>query len=449
MNPPLRKPAATRGGAVLIVVLLVCLGLVSVTLLFGHSMLMTFRGADNELAGRQADQAIEGGVRYAETLLANVTTPGLLPDVTSYTAEAVPVGEGRFWFIGQPTETVKSGTPPVFGLVDEASKLNLNTATVEMLEGLPGMTTELAASIIDWRDADENVTENGAESETYARRQPPYNCKNAPFETIEELALVNGADRGILLGEDANLNGALDPNEDDGDRSLPADNSDGKLDAGILSYVTVYSRAPNTRADGSPRVNVRRVNPEVQTLLRDTLGDARAAAILAGAQAWTSRSVLEFYVYAKRNGMTEDEFAQVADLITTSTGNYVNGRVNVNTAGETVLACLPGIGPDKAATLVAARLSRATQDTRFTWIVATLGDDGAIAAGPWITGQSFQVCADIAAVGRHGRGYRRTKVILDRSTGTPRVIYRRNLAPLGWALGSAARDSLASRKETR
>ena len=34
-----------------------------------------------------------------------------------------------------------------FKLVDEASKLNLNTATVEMLQLLPRMTPELAAAI--------------------------------------------------------------------------------------------------------------------------------------------------------------------------------------------------------------------------------------------------------------------------------------------------------------
>ena len=35
----------------------------------------------------------------------------------------------------------------------------------------------------------------------------------------------------FVRGEDWNLNGRLDPNEDDGDISYPPDNSDGKLDA--------------------------------------------------------------------------------------------------------------------------------------------------------------------------------------------------------------------------
>ncbi len=107
------------------------------------------------------------------------------------------------------------------------------------------MTEEFAAAIVDWRDADDDVTAGGAESQIYAQKSPAYAAKNAAFESIEELALVNGATREILYGEDANLNGVLDPNEDDGEKTLPADNADGKLDAGMLAYVTVFSRESN------------------------------------------------------------------------------------------------------------------------------------------------------------------------------------------------------------
>ena len=70
-------------------------------------------------------------------------------------------------------------------------------------------------------------------------------------------------------------------------------------------------------------------------------------------------------------------------------------------------------------------------------------------AGPYVTGRTSQVTADVAAVGRHGRGYRRTRFVIDQSTGTPRIIYRRNLAPLGWALGDEIRLALAARTEAR
>jgi DNA uptake protein ComE-like DNA-binding protein len=427
----------TQQGSVLIVTLWASIGLVSVALLFGHSMLMTYRGADNDLAGRQAEQAIDGAVRYAETLFVSPETPGAFPDITSYVAEAMPVGEATAWFLGRPADSA-NGTTREFGLVDEASKLNLNTATADMLRFLPGMTDELADAIVDWRDADDDVTGNGAESSTYLAQQPSYNCKNAPFESIEELAWVHGATRLILYGEDANMNGVLDPNEDDGTQSLPEDNADGKLDPGILEYVTVFSREPNKRQDGTARVNVSQMNNDVRTLLTDNFGDARAAEIMIRiGPSQTLRSPLEFYV---RSGMTVDEFAKISDAITTRPGDFVPGLVNINTASETVLACIPGIGTEKAGTVLATRLSRSQQDTSIAWIVDILGEDGATQAGPYITGQSWQCSVDVAAVGRHGRGYRRARVVIDTTGEIPKIIYRRDLSSLGWALGSEVRQ---------
>ena len=49
----------------------------------------------------------------------------------------------------------------------------------------------------------------------------------------------------------------------------------------------------------------------------------------------------------------------------------------------------------------------------------------------------------MAAVGRYGRGYRRVQMILDNSTGTPQIVYRRDLSNLGWALGADERQALA------
>ena len=448
-----RKKRAAQRGSVLIVVLWASVGLVSIALLLGHSMVMSYRGADNDLAGRQADQVIEGAVRYAESLLVNPTTPGVLPEATSYQGEAVVVGEAEFWFFGTPADTT-SGTKDEYGLVDEAAKLNINTATLAMLKALPGMTDDFAAAIIDWRDADDDVTPGGAESSTYAQKKPAYKAKNAPFESIEELALLNGATREILYGEDANLNGVLDPNEDDGEKNLPTDNSDGKLDAGILAYVTVFSREPNKQADGTARININQPGPKaaLEKLLTDKLGAARSAQILAGIGPAPMRSVLEFFYRAvSTTGMKEDEFAKLSDALTATTGDYVPGLINVNTASAMVLACVPGIGEENSAKLVAARLNRTPKDASIAWVVAALGSasPAAVEAGPYLTGQSWQAGADVAAVGRHGRGYRRTKFVIDTSTGTPRIIYRRNLAPLGWALGSDVRQSFATQKEAK
>ena len=124
----------------------------------------------------------------------------------------------------------------------------------------------------------------------------------------------------------------------------------------------------------------------------------------------------------------------------------MEGLINVNTASETVLTWL--FDAEKASALVAARLNRAQPTRDMTWAIEIL-DDALPQAGPYLTGSSYQVSADVAAVGRNGRGYRRARFVIDRSSGTPQIVYRRNLAPLGWALGREVRQELALKKEVR
>jgi hypothetical protein len=148
--------------------------------------------------------------------------------------------------------------------------------------------------------------------------------------------------------------------------------------------------------------------------------------------------------------------------------------VNVNTASEAVLECLPGITPELADAIISARQSNSTNTTDMSWVIPILTTGGATVitqAGPFLTGKSYQVTADVAAVGRNGRGYRRTRFIIDTSnngtsssssTGTtststgassasgsggtinPQIVYRRDISHLGWALGPDARQSLAN-----
>ena len=152
-----------------------------------------------------------------------------------------------------------------------------------------------------------------------------------------------------------------------------------------------------------------------------------------------SRSVLEFYF---RCNLSAEEFAKIETSLTADTGNSSPGRVNVNTASAAVLTCIPGIGEDKAAELVSYRLSNTGASDTVAWVTKVLTDANSIReAGPFLTGQSYQFTADIAAVGKFGRGYRRTKFIFDTTEGTPKIVYRQNLSGLGWALGKETRQT--------
>ena len=441
------RTRTARGGSVLVIVLWIAFGLVVLALYFGQSMAFELRAMDQRVAGAEAEQAIAGATFYVSNILANVETPGVWTNEVSLAFENVRVGSATMWFIGRDLATRVD--EPSFGLVDEASKLNLNTATTAMLELLPRMTPQLAAAIVDWRDTNTDLTTSGAETETYQRLPVPYRCKDAPFESVEELRLVYGMTLEVLFGEDTNRNGVLDPNENDGDVSTPTDNRDGRLDPGLAEYVTVYSREPNLRSDGTARINVASTNlTELRTLLQTTFSTDRANTIMRGLGTNTTnlRSLLEFYL---QSGMTADEFAQVESDLTVSSASYQEGLVNVNSASETVLGCLPGIGVENAPSLVAFRKSNPSRLNSMAWVTEVLERTNVISAGPYLTGHSYQFTVDVAAVGHNNRGYRRVQWICDTSSGTPVFLHRQDLTSLGWALGRDTEERMLLAGETR
>ncbi len=479
-----------RRGSVLIIVLWVSFGLVSLAIYFANSMSLEMRAADNQVASLEAEQAIEGAVRYVTNLLGNANSlaPGTMPDPHNFLCEAGQIGEGTFWLIGRTTNELQTlSGQAYFGLVDESSKLNLNTATLEMLEALPNMPPDVAASIIAWRSSSETNSAGGAESQVYLSLPYGYSCKHAPFETVEELRLIYGMNLELLYGEDSNLNGILDANENDGDLLPPYDNRDGRLEPGLFDYVTVYSREPNTTTNGAARINVSNLSAtstnleQLATLLQQDAGidDTRINEIFsslgisrgggrggaggagggggrgggntgagagAGAGGTQVKSVLEFYVRSK---MTEQEFGAIANSITVTNGSYISGLINVNTASQAVLSCVPGIGSNTAPSLVSYRQSNAGNSASIAWITNVLDPTNAIQAGPYLTASAYQFTADIGAVGHQGRGFRRVKFVVDTSGGTPRILYRRDLMHLGWALGAQGRQDLLLARRTR
>lgn len=87
-----------------------------------------------------------------------------------------------------------------FGGEDEQAKLNLNAVPPQVLVRLfvalkaldVDQAEELAAAIVDWRDADNQSEAQGAEDAYYHGLQPASECKDGPFESLEELLQVRG-----------------------------------------------------------------------------------------------------------------------------------------------------------------------------------------------------------------------------------------------------------------
>ena len=55
-------------------------------------------------------------------------------------------------------------------------------------------------SILDWRDPNRDHRLNGAEEDYYRGLDPPYSCKDGPFDVVEELLLVRGVTPRLFAG---------------------------------------------------------------------------------------------------------------------------------------------------------------------------------------------------------------------------------------------------------
>ncbi|MCP4709340.1 MAG: helix-hairpin-helix domain-containing protein, partial [Planctomycetes bacterium] len=128
-----------------------------------------------------------------------------------------------------------------YGVIDEASKLNLNTATREMLMALPEMPATVADQIIEFRQHRSDLLDN-LDQLIPNESLTAVSSSSSGFLTIRELGLLKEMTDELLNGEDTNFNGILENQENDGAYLPPLDNQDRQLDRGLLCYVTVYSR---------------------------------------------------------------------------------------------------------------------------------------------------------------------------------------------------------------
>ncbi|OIO37158.1 MAG: hypothetical protein AUJ72_05070 [Candidatus Omnitrophica bacterium CG1_02_46_14] len=121
----------------------------------------------------------------------------------------VPLGDGGSCSVSyQISKADTKEMITLYGLTDEQSKINVNTADAEtltrILQSAGSLDEEAAAAaafcIIDWRDADFGFEHPsyGAEDDYYNHLQQPYACKNAPFEVPDELLLIKGINREIF-----------------------------------------------------------------------------------------------------------------------------------------------------------------------------------------------------------------------------------------------------------
>ncbi|MBI3912146.1 MAG: general secretion pathway protein GspK [Armatimonadetes bacterium] len=238
MNLP--SPAARRG-MVLITVQWLTLILVVFAVSLGVSGGLSARSTAHWDARGRAYFAAYSALEMQLAALEAETpgTPTLAPAADASATEP---------FVLDPNEEIVF-LPPT--LQDECAKIDLNTADRETLLRLPGFTEELADAVIAWRASSGQSGYSTEFDSQYQSQQPPYEAAHRPFQSVEELLLVQGMSAEMLYGT-ALRQERLSPAERariDWPRG-----SNPPSDPTLIDLLTVGSIARNLASDGEPRI---------------------------------------------------------------------------------------------------------------------------------------------------------------------------------------------------
>ena len=258
MNRAKQVGRESRKGVVLLAVVVVVVLLALAAYRYSDTMASEYRATYSGVRAIQSRSLADSGVAYTAALLASgiQREQNIFNNPALFQNQNVPsttnLMQGRFCVVSPLT--AQPGTR--FGVTDDGGNSNLNGLLEmdegagelgkQLLMGLPNMTEEIAAAIMDWLDPDDEPRDpGGAESDVYQGMPTPYRCKNGPFDSLEELLLVQGVTADLLFGSDRNRNGILDPDETDAGDGL-----------GLSAFLTVYSRSTNADPEGNQRINL-------------------------------------------------------------------------------------------------------------------------------------------------------------------------------------------------
>jgi DNA uptake protein ComE-like DNA-binding protein len=252
-----------------------------------------------------------------------------------------------------------------YGISDEESRLNLNNATTDELNGLPNMTPDVLAAIDGWRGG-KTLSTGAAEGGFYASLQPPSKPRNGPFQTVRELLMVRGVTPDLVNGQDTHENGLLDLAGEKGGE-FAVDTVANPADLGWAGILTVNSSVNNVNAAGDDRINIQSADQQTLTGLQGVTPQiAQAIISYRGQKQFQSIADLLNVTASPGGGVGQSSgssvispqlFTDIADEVSISSDTALAGAINLNTASETVLKCLPGVDRELAHAIIMQRAS--------------------------------------------------------------------------------------------
>ena len=237
----------TRGslnhrGLALILVLWV-LALMSVMVLeFCFSMRTEVNITRNFKESGQLYYFAHGGIQRAIAELIYRSDPALHQKRTLPGYEESTEREQEWRIDGRPYPVPFQQGEAEVRVTSESGRINLNNAPDVVLRRVLKYFVEVGEerdvildSILDWRDTDDLHRLNGAENDYYRSLTEPYDCKNAPFDAVEELLLVRGITPELFYGKKS---------KDSEEEGIPR--------IGLKDVFTVFSTVPQLDINAAP-----------------------------------------------------------------------------------------------------------------------------------------------------------------------------------------------------
>ncbi len=259
-------------GMVLVFVLLIIMVLAVILLEFSYESNLQVEIAGNSYRGEQALNCADAGINFA--LAALRQNPDALHDDTLGPLLSgktpIPIGEGECKVVVE----VENGRLNINALTSangamDRDRVDQMLRLVDLLNAQDGMqppiSYDVVASMIDWVTDNDNTTtlswvqgENeGAKNDYYLALTPPYLCKSAPFDSLDELLRVRDMSPLIFFGR-------------------PADDAAGvKEIIGMHNLLTVHGGG-KVDINFAPSLVLQALSPEIDETLAQAIIDQRA-----------------------------------------------------------------------------------------------------------------------------------------------------------------------------
>lgn len=308
-------------GTALVFSLMVLASLTAIVASFAATQRVSIQGVARRMEKIRAKRMAESGLMRALAELSTQTAdvPATLQDPWAVLGQ---FGQERF-VVGDDSFRIE--------IVDANAFVNLNTATQEQLYRLP-LTTEQIDSLLDWREANPTPRPEGAKDEYYTQLTIPYITAMRGLLSFDELLLVKGFNTQTLYEP---------PAEEQPNPFYVPGTQD--VQPSLFELATVESTSPVNGVNGINKTNIN--NAAVGQMVGVGVPQQVAQAIIARRNQATFTRLGEVFQVP---GVSAQIAGLILDNYVVGGGQVANGKININTASDSVLASIPGITSDIA-----------------------------------------------------------------------------------------------------